>query len=491
MNYSFVENKNYLDVLASMDKVDNLLQAELKQIQAIKKDHPSVANLAAQYNNLLAAKCYVFGCLLRNGFTCKKTNENFEVKENGDYICIETPEEKYIVPNFALDSVLGEDYNEVIIPALEQERTGGGFALSENTKQRIIEEYKKDITQELYSEVYSELKESLENKVKENLKKELYDTTKSELRDELTPVVENSLKDELKVNLTPIVTEQLRTELAGEIRHEMKSDLAQDVKHEIKKDIEKEIREETADNIRQEIQKEVENTSKIDFLTAENQKAGCSLGIKENQLICSKNIVSVLENGTPVKQMEIRIYPLTLPTKTKDAPKLIASVKDLETQKVQILYNSHQTSLVLNISDVAEDTSIILRAKWMTINDKVNLVGLIMLNSIAGNLKLDIQSENIAPDKINPDGFNQTFRTQIKIDEKRIFNITAFPIYDKNNEDDKVEMLLLGSMDGQNITANTSRDRDNELDFTMPDKTLRVWGKWENGNFQICHTFIS
>lgn len=463
MNQQFLENQVYIEMGKKIIEAEQLLYDEMDHIPNQKKDEPFVLNLIEQYRTVINMKIENFILLLRNGFAC-------EEKEN--QLKIQIGEDIFEVPKEQLKAYLEDTYSEVVEPALLGNRVSVSYALNNETKNKIEEEYRESITETLKEEIKDELRIVLTPEVCDNIKTEYKENVLSELKTELT----DTAKEELRKDLEEEIKNELREKWSEQIRHELKSDMKAEVKDEIKTTIEKKVTEEESEKIKTKVldtlKKEVEEKTEKGFVSDYMEKKNELVKSLENQSVyhiykfkCTK--------GTQVEEFELKVFPLTFPTSGERS----VSCKSIGLLNNEVLYKPKDGNSPLAVNVPHLNMNITVISKWR--NGEFATV--VYFNSTDKELEITKEYKAVHPMEFDKVAYEQMFMREVgEGDEKVTFT------YIPTTRENKGNGYCPGIIHLQTMMQNEYIYTRKPIKFDCGKcGNVRLGGKWQEENFIV------
>lgn len=468
MNFTFEENQSYISIYQKIEEAEKLFEQELQTVSSTEENNPIISNIIMQYNNILTVKAIIFSCLLRNGFHCTQ-----KIKNNVTKIEISTPSFHFSIDEELLKNVLQNSFNEVIIFATGKERDNmSGVNLNDTLKGEIKEEYRKELRDLLTEDVTAELRTELAANVRDNLKFEMKEDVAKDLKRELNA----EIKEELRAELKNAVEQELRDELTQQVKHELKSDLRNDVSQEIKQNIEQEIRDNETDRIRETIQQEIkEKTSTVFY--EEQTKETEKIQLFENQLVCSHHNVTLFEHNQELKKLEFDIFPTEGPVNDTQVSPSIVMVAKIDGKTSGYFSSQKTNSITFSLPEY--DISFIIRSKW---TPKGKFIADVYLNTVNSTFTMTDTATEIKPNVFDTKQYLETFHSMVNINNNLIFSLYVFPLDKINTQNNRVPVLIYGTIATQKIVHVTDIHNEAAV-FEIAGKHISISGKWEQGNF--------
>lgn len=469
MNFLYAENTKYMELFRLSEQTEQLLEKELSGIHASKTDDPSVTSVMKQYDNIIVIKALTFQLMLRNGFHC--------IDQSG-WLKIELPDETFAMQKDILEQVLGKEYTEVVSPALTAERAAGvgNYTMNDSVKEKIQEEYRKEIENELREKVINQLEIELRPLVMEQIKKEHEVSIKEELREELKDIAKSELKEDLKET----VKTELKEDMQYQVKNELKTDMKAEVKTDIRKKIEEEVREKETENIAEEVKQKMEQEMKENdsFIKEQLIKSNDIVQIQENQMVYAKHELTFTENGEAFKKIECMIIPTSfdIMAGNRTACYAIAVVKN-DIGKPTIFKPIDMSTKAITIETGIPQVTVNFITKW---GERGQFISTAFLNTQNKTIKMVNKADIVQPDVFDIEQYYTEFKQVFEYEDKRV-SFFAIPVQDMNNENGYCPIVVHMITKTQDAYVYT----DKPLKFNCgPLGIIQISGSWENGIFR-------
>lgn len=469
MNFIFEQNKSYIELYKQIEKTEELFEQELKTVSSTEENNPIISNIIVQYNNILTTKAIIFSCLLRNGFKyTEKTKNNVTICE------IASPTFVFSVNKELLKNVLQNSFEEVMILAADTERLGSaGVNLNDTVKEQIEKEYRKEIKEQLIADVKEELHIELASDVRNKLEAEMKEDVVFELKKELNEEIKKELREELRAT----VETELRGEMSAQVRHELKTDLKEDVSQEIKQNIEQEIREKETERIRADINNEIQQKTDIVFFD-EQTKDEEKIQLFENQLVCSKHLVTLMENGREIKKLEFSLFPLDAPVKGEQTSPSVVMAVNVDGKTYGLTSPKTANTVTFHLDEYEID--FIVRSKWTA---KGNFSNDIYLNCTDSSYAMTTTILETKPKDFDMKQYLDSFYSKITLKNGLDFVLYSFPMQKENTKNNLVPILIYGIIGTQKVVHITDEKNETAV-FEILKKHISISGKWDKDIFK-------